>query len=100
MANLGSSANLVFFLVLSCLVPLILEVFSLLWIGCFGYSFDPYFGLLFLWSSGMDFMFGIPVENMVVWQPWCFKTIDNLIVGGALLKINPSQIWFFLFWSV
>ena len=56
--DLGSIASLVFLLVF-------------LFYGLHGSStiFGPYFGLSFLWSFGIDFMFGTPMENMVAWQP-------------------------------
>lgn len=34
----------------------------------------------FLWSFGIDFMFGISVKNMMVWQLWCSKTATLLLM--------------------
>ena len=60
-----------------------------------GTVFCPYFGLHFLWSFVKDFMFGIPVENMHSDLTALVFQEDDLIVGGALPKINQSHIWFF-----
>jgi hypothetical protein len=93
-ADLGNGASLVFLLVSSCLVPLILGVFSLLWIAWFGYNLWPLFWITF----SLEFWY-----RFHVWDPGgkhggltalMFQDGD-LIAGGALLKINPSQIWFF-----
>ena len=85
MADLGSIASLVFLLVSS---------FPLLWIAWFGYNIWPLFWIIF----SLEFWY-----RFHVWDPGgkhgglaalVFQDGDP-ITGGALLKINPSQIWFF-----